>query len=279
MSNFFESTIRNIAKKAEEANVAQLGDYVGEGGLLYCGKCNTPKQCRIDIPSPRVVFCMCECRADEYNRTQNETKLRRNIDNALAEAFDNAELLKWNIFTHDDGLTPQLSEGIRKYCDNFDLFYEDARGLLLWSENSGSGKSYCAASVVNELCKRGINCRMTTFGRIFSDLQSGYNRTDYIQRLIKYDLLVLDDLSAERSSEWANENIFNIVDGRYRAKKPTIFTTNLSIEDIKNPRTTNSQRIFDRILEMCHPIHVECISRRKRWAASEYTKTKEILGI
>ena len=90
---------------------------------------------------------------------------------------------------------------------------------------------------------------------------------------------MIDDLSAESASDWSNEHIFNIVDGRYRAKHPTIFTTNLSIEQIKKPGTAAAQRIYDRILEMCHPINVICDSRRLSHAASEYMNSKEILGM
>lgn len=283
MNNIYEAVIRKMAEAAEQANGAATGDYFGEDGLLYCAKCNTPKQYRPTIPilGYTTVPCMCRCETERINRKRVEDELRRKIDNALSDAFESPEMLKWDISEHDDGKTPEVSEAARRYCENFELFKEKGKGLLLWSVNKGSGKSYYAASIVNTLCRNGVRCRMTTIGKILCDLnpRHGYNPSDYIDRLLGYDLLVLDDLGANRTTEWANENIYNVVNGRYVAKKPTIFTTNMSIEEIKNPSTDELDRICDRILKMSHPIHVECFSRRKTYAASDYEETKAILGM
>lgn len=283
MNNIFGPIISKIAEAAEQANGAAPGDYYGDDGLLYCAKCHTPKQCRtkVEIPGYTAMPCMCKCETERFNRKRAEDELRRKIDNALSDAFDSPEMLEWDISRHDDGRTPEVSEAARRYCENFELFKEKGKGLILWSENKGSGKSYYAASIVNTMCRKGVRCRMTTIGKILNDLnpRHGYNPTEYIERLMRYDLLVLDDLGANRTTEWANEIIFDVVNGRYMGKKPTIFTTNMSIEDIKNPSTNELDRICDRILKMSHPVHVNCFSRRKTYAVSDYEETKSILGM
>ena len=48
MGTDFEKILDEVNEKAKEA-VTNKGDYIGDNGLLYCGKCNTPKQCRINI--------------------------------------------------------------------------------------------------------------------------------------------------------------------------------------------------------------------------------------
>ena len=58
----------------------------------------------------------------------------------------------------------------------------------------------------------------------------------------------------ERGTEYALEQIYNIVDSRYRSRKPLIVTTNLTLDEIRHPQDTAHARIYDRLLEMCIPI-------------------------
>ena len=50
------------------------------------------------------------------------------------------------------------------------------------------------------------------------------------------------------------EQMFTVIDSRYRSKKPLIVTTNLKLEEIKNPPDLAHARIYDRILERCAPV-------------------------
>ena len=69
--------------------------------------------------------------------------------------------------------------------------------------------------------------------------------------------MILDDLGMEHSSEFAISQMFNIVDGRYRTGKPMIVTTNLTLQELKNPPDLAHARIYDRrLLEMCTPIRI-----------------------
>ena len=77
---------------------------------------------------------------------------------------------------------------------------------------------------------------------------------DFIASLGMYDLLVIDDLGVERNTEYAMEQMFTVIDGRYRSRKPMIITTNLKLEEIKNPPDLAHARIYDRILEWCAPV-------------------------
>ena len=72
-------------------------------------------------------------------------------------------------------------------------------------------------------------------------------------------LLVIDDLGAERGTEYAVENVFNVIDRRYRSGKHLIITTNLHISMLTNEQSLDKKRIYDRILELCIPICVNGI--------------------
>ncbi|MBQ7130579.1 MAG: ATP-binding protein [Oscillospiraceae bacterium] len=83
---------------------------------------------------------------------------------------------------------------------------------------------------------------------------SPQDREHYIARLLDCDLLILDDFGMERQTEFAREQIFGIVNGRYLAGKPMIVTTNLTLQQMKKPDTMAEKRIYDRVLEVCVPV-------------------------
>lgn len=90
---------------------------------------------------------------------------------------------------------------------------------------------------------------------------------------------ILDDLGAERSSEFMRETVFNVIDSRYRAVRPFIITTNLTAEELKKPHELEYQRIYDRILERCFPVEISGKSRRRENLKKSYFDIKKDLGL
>lgn len=84
-----------------------------------------------------------------------------------------------------------------------------------------------------------------------------------MDKLCRYPLLIIDDFGMERGTEYALEQIYSIVDSRYRSQKPLIVTTNLTLDEIRHPQDTAHARIYDRLLEMCVPISCIGVSLRK----------------
>jgi DNA replication protein DnaC len=94
-----------------------------------------------------------------------------------------------------------------------------------------------------------------------------------------FDLLIIDDLGAERKSEYMQETVFNIIDSRYRSGLPFIITTNLTADEIKKPQEVSFQRIYDRILERCFPVEVTGQSRRRQALKDTHADVKAMLGL
>ena len=79
---------------------------------------------------------------------------------------------------------------------------------------------------------------MTNFALILNDFAASFEgRNEYISRLCHYPLLIIDDFGMERGTEYGLEQVFNVIDSRYRSGKPLIVTTNLTLDDLRNPRT------------------------------------------
>ena len=142
----------------------------------------------------------------------------------------------------------------------------------------GTGKSYTAAMIANELMDRKHPVVMTSFVKLL-DRMSRFDTDDedYIAQLNRADLLFIDELGAQRGTDTAVEKVYNIVDSRYRSCKPLILTTNLELSEIKSEQDIRYVRIYDRILEMCYPIPMKGLSWRKREAARRFHSMKAAL--
>ena len=92
-----------------------------------------------------------------------------------------------------------------------------------------------------------------------------------------YELLIIDDLGVERNSEYALENIFSVIDWRYRSGRPLITTTNLPLVQLKQETKIGKKRIYDRILERCIPVKIDGVSRREAMANDNMQTMKNIL--
>ena len=229
-------------------------DYM-QDGLLWCGKCKTARQVVIEVMGNRMVkACMCKCRSEAYDKGWAEFRAKQEVEEfrrMRAVAVSDPTYRGWT-FEQDDGREPRM-EKIRRYVENWDTAFERDIGLLLWGD-VGTGKSFAAACIVNELTKRGVLSMMTSFRRIERELFGCTRKNALISDINRCKLLVIDDLGVERDSEYMNEVIFEIVDARYRANRPLIVTTNYDLDRLKNPKNVTESRIFDRVLEMTSPV-------------------------
>ena len=146
-------------------------------------------------------------------------------------------------------------------------------GFLLWGP-IGTAKSYIAGCIANALLNREITVKMTNFNTIIDDMFPLEDKTEYINALARYELLILDDLGTERNSEYALGIVFSVIDRRYRSGRPLIVTTNLPIKQLKEETNIEKKRIYDRILEMCVPLYVGGSSYRSDIAHEKMGKMK-----
>lgn len=259
------SAIDGIERACAERIKAEQGDYILDG-LLHCGKCHTPKQCRIFIlDKERTPMCLCKCETEKREKEEAERqriKFLEYVARLRREAFPESTMQEWT-FEVDDQSNEKISRIARNYFANFDKMRQDGKGLLLFG-NVGTGKTFAAACIANAVIDRGIPVLMTNFARIANTVQGMFEgRQAYYDSLNRYPLLILDDLSAERKTEYMQEIVYNVIDARYRAGLPLIVTTNLTADELKHPAEVTNQRTFSRLFEMCLPIKVEGEDRRR----------------
>ena len=82
----------------------------------------------------------------------------------------------------------------------------------------------------------------------------------------------------ERGTEYGLEQVYNVVDSRYRSQKPLIVTTNLTLEELQHPEDTAHARIYDRLLEMCCPVFFTGENIRKSTAQGKMERLKGLMN-
>ncbi|RGC30118.1 AAA family ATPase [Enterocloster aldenensis] len=227
-------------------------------GLFYCKKCHTPRQSTVIIGGIHPS-CICECQGEKREAELAEQRRREELNRIarLKSAGLQDSALRDYTFANDNGINPEMKMA-HKYVNHWSEMKASSTGLLLWG-NVGTGKSFFAGCVANALLDKGIPVLMTNFARILNVLGSmGFeDKNKYIDSFNQYPLLIIDDLGMERnSSEFALEQIFNVIDSRYRSKLPFIVTTNLTLDELRNPKDLAHSRIYDRVLERCMPLKI-----------------------
>ena len=168
--------------------------------------------------------------------------------------FTDPTMRDWT-FENDNGRNPQTGLA-RRYVEHWEDMRTDNIGCLFWG-GVGTGKS---------------------FALILNDLAASFEgRNEYISRLCRYPLLILDDFGMERGTEYGLEQVFNVIDSRYRSGKPLIVTTNLTLDDLHNPEDTAHSRIYDRLLSMCVPVRFTGDNFRQETAKRKMESMKKLI--
>lgn len=173
-------------------------------------------------------------------------------------------------FEHDMNSPREAWRKAQAFVDAFPVV---EKGLLLYGPH-GVGKTHLAVGILKAVIRtkgaRGFFFETRELLRLVRDT---YNRSveetemDVLRPVLEADVLVLDDLGAERTSEWVQETLGLVVNTRYNARRPTVFTSNLlDLSDNTDPRTFIYQlgaRTRSRLLEMCDWIEIEGVDIRE----------------
>lgn len=251
--------------------------------LIHCKSCGGRRQAVIPIHGIAEHFtprCLCPCQTAAEQRRKKAEEQRKRIERIRRrreQGLQDRHLYNYT-FANDNGQNPLIKKA-HAYVESWDKAYAANTGLLLFGD-VGTGKSFFAGCIANALLDKDVSVMMTNFPTILSRLTGMFpeERIDYIDSIGRYDLLILDDFGVERNTSYAMEQMFHIVDRRYRSCKPLIVTTNLTLEQMKNPSDLEHSRIYGRILEHCAPILFSGKDMRKDNAAATKATAREILS-
>lgn len=276
----WQEMIAGIQQRAEETKVVDERDYM-EDGILHCWKCHKPKEVIVPFPwGDMKCAAKCDCEMEFLKREEEARQLRlkaEKVERLRAKGFHDPALRAVR-FSMDDGSSPEAMKKMRAYANKWQKMRDENRGLLLYG-TVGTGKTFAAACIANELIEKNVPCIMTSFPRIINALQGTFeNRQQYLDDLNDCDLLVIDDFAVERQTEYVQEIIYEVIDSRYKVGYPLIITTNLTAQELKNPGDVSKTRIYSRLLEMCHPVEFKGADRRRKAVVNDYARMEELLS-
>lgn len=257
-------------------------DYKKDG-LLFCGKCNEPKQMRIRLfDEDKIVGISCEC-MKKRDKAEKEAEARfkesQRIEmNKRQSGLNSEQLMK----TFDNAICNQNNAVQMKYCKNYVSKFQEmldrSQGLLMYGP-PGTGKSYLASCIANELLRNGrvvkVTSTISVVGRTAFFKENEFE--EYINEITKPELLIVDDLGAERNTDFALERVHDLIEYRTNCGRPLIVTTNYSLEQMKNETDIRKARTFDRLFSCCFPMPFTGNSFRKQRANNSYSEIKKLL--
>ncbi len=276
-----ELPMKEAFNSVYERNVRQENDYIGDDGLLMCGNCHTPKQYRLKSMNNMIVPSSCKC-SQEKSRLEDEEK--KQIDDEASKrskkkssnipqkfkdcTFDDVEVLPDNVAQF---------KMCKRYSHKFDSIRKNNQGLLLYG-GVGNGKTLLSCCIANDLLEKGKSVYFISLVDAVEKFNNfDVNKEEIINRVKQTSLLIVDDLGAERSTDFAKEIVYNIINTRYEVAKPMIVTANLTIQQMQETTDLRCKRIYDRVFENCYPIRFDGSSYRLKKAANSFDEMSEIL--
>ena len=257
--------------------IPNKGDYYADDGLLRCGVCGQRREIMIVIfGKEKTVPCLCECESRREQEMRERMQMEEQmlyISRLRTTGLQDRLLRKCRLEMADDTREVSIASD---YVRNWSRWATENTGLLFWGP-VGTGKSFIAACIANALIETGTPVLMTNFPKILNSMGSVFSeeRKNYIASFQNYPLLIIDDLGVERSTEFTQEMVFQLIDERYKSELPLIVTTNKTWDEIKHPKNVGDARIFSRLREMCVPVFVGGDDRRETKAEMTIKKMKE----
>ena len=165
------------------------------------------------------------------------------------------------------------------FWEKYPEMEENRIGLYIWSKIKGSGKTFlacCLAGSIQAKFRKTVKfvSAVEYLQAVKESFKQGPEVTNRVFGYMNCDLLVLDDLGSEKQSEWADQELFRLIDHRANDGKPVIITSNVPMEALKC-----DGRISSRLGDMCVSVAMPEISIRQKKAEEKHEKIlRKILG-
>lgn len=177
--------------------------------------------------------------------------------------------INWGYYPEDTTLQKNI---INAFVIKFEKFQREGRGLYFYSDAKGTGKTMIACAVANEILKtHDVSVKFINLVDYIELVKAKDDTSrEKVNSILEAGLLILDDIGAQvENKDWITTALFRLIDRRYANHYPTIFTSNVRMEDLKT-----DSRISERIYSRSVPVMMPEINVRKQIADSQ---TKEFI--
>jgi DNA replication protein DnaC len=234
---------------------------------------------RVVLWSPSPMRCDCAPAKEYWHAIDAHSLLSRQKQNKTSASLLRDK--KQNLYLSDTGIKKRFAtrtfanyriettmqkqawEAAKEYADNFHCFYEKGEGLYIEGTN-GTGKTHLAAAIALHLLEKGRSVICQTSIDLLNNIKLQFNAKNtesnnehkILSAYASADLLILDDLGKEQSTDWSIAVLYSIINERYEDMLPVIITTNYNEHNLIKRLTpqgcgpTRAVAILSRLKEM-----------------------------
>lgn len=202
------------------------------------------------ILGPEDVARACECRGQRLRKGRS-----RGVASVIPRKFQGVSFDRPPIsdMARDFQARAAVDE-VRLYLDNLDENLAAGRGVWLYGD-PGTGKTTLAMLVSKLALEKNHSVAIYSLPKLLANIRRTYDAEPggdsyitFFERLTSVDLLHIDDLGAEKRSDWVLEQLYALINERYEAQRSILVTTNLDEAELKEQI---GQRTVSRLVEMC----------------------------
>ncbi len=185
----------------------------------------------------------CRCRAQRISRAK-----ARNLSAVIPRRYRDVAFERPPVTDIDPGVV----RAVRDYTERIDDHLQAGRGLWLMGP-PGTGKTTLAMLVSKGASEAGHSVAIYSLPRLLNEIRDTHraerSHVDLLDRLTAVDLLHIDDVGAQRSTDWVLEELYSIVNARYEDSRSMLITTNIMDREALCEQIT--PRTVSRLTEMC----------------------------
>lgn len=253
-----------------ENRVVKPGDLHHITTDCYSGEARVKRVCGIRTSSQTGLLVDYEI--ENYGETNafflaDDRILKDQIDERRSRSWIPKEYVyktgkdfDWTQYSEDISFQKRV---VNAFVKRFDVFRKQGRGLYIYSNTKGSGKTMLACCIANEILKQhDIPVKFISMPEYIELVRDkGEAAKTKLNAILEAVLLISDDIGTTEEKEWISNAIFRLVNKRKENLLPTIYTSNVPIEELKC-----DDRITSRIYEDSIPVIMPEISIRKKKA-------------
>jgi len=207
------------------------------------------------ILGPEDVARPCDCRAERLNRGRS-----RGISSVIPPRYRGVSFDRPPVSDMARDLQTKIAVSqVRQYVDDLEAQLAEGRGLWIFG-NTGTGKTTLAMLISKAALEAGKTVAIYSLPKLLARIRRTYDSEpggdsylSFFERLTSVDLLHIDDLGAEKRSDWVLEQLYALVNERYETQRSVLITTNLEhveLEDQIGPRTVS------RLAQICEAVQI-----------------------
>ncbi len=214
------------------------------------------------ILGPEDVARPCECRAERLNRGRS-----RGISSTIPARYRGVSFDRPPVSDMARDLQTKLAiSQVRGYIDDLDNQLAEGRGLWIFG-GTGTGKTTLAMLISKAALEAGKTVAIYSLPKLLARIRRTYDSEpggdsylSFFERLTSVDLLHIDDLGAEKRSDWVLEQLYALVNERYDSQRSMLITTNLQHDELEEQI---GSRTVSRLAQICE--EVEIVGDDRRW--------------